>query len=89
MFSSLATSSRSSTSRGCSRTIFLPKAMSVASEFTYGDPVWGDGGRVLALPVWPAVGGTEPSFPIPHSLPGFVRLWVPGNPARSNAWART
>lgn len=59
----------------------LPKAEYATSEFSYGAPIWGDGGRVLAIPVWPAAGGTEPSFPIPHSLPAFVRLWVAGNPA--------
>jgi WD40 repeat protein len=57
----------------------LPEAMDVAYEFTYGAPVWGDGGGVLAFPVWPAVGGQEPTFPIPHSLPPFVRLWAVGN----------
>lgn len=59
----------------------LPKAEFAAAEFSYGAPVWGDGGRVLAFPVWPAAGGSEPSFPIPPSLPAFVRLWVAGNPA--------
>jgi WD40 repeat protein len=58
----------------------LPKADYVTSEFSYGAPVWGDGGRILAFPIWPAAGGEEPSFSIPHSLPAFVRLWAVGNP---------
>jgi WD40 repeat protein len=48
-------------------------------EFSYGSPVWGDGGRVLAFPVSPAAGGENPTFPIPRSLPSYVRLWTGGD----------
>jgi hypothetical protein len=74
---------------GSERHVLPNSEFTPGAEFSYGEPVWGDGGKVLAFPIWPAAGAAEPSFQIPGSLPSFVRFWAAGGPGESGLVAGT